>query len=102
MTINRQPLHCPVGQYHNCAMTMWLPNLEGRRGPVYRRIADAIDEEVQKGNLRAGARLPPHRDKAHHLRGTAPPLTRAQTQAARPGPTSGHGRGRALRPGTEI
>jgi len=30
-------------------------DLEGRRGPVYRRIADAIDEDVQKGSLRAGA-----------------------------------------------
>ena len=24
-------------------MTMWLPNLESRKGPVYRAIADAID-----------------------------------------------------------
>ena len=27
-------------------MTMWLPNLESRKGPVYRAIADAIDEDV--------------------------------------------------------
>ena len=35
-------------------MTMWLPNLEGRKGPVYRAIADALDEDIQRGALRAG------------------------------------------------
>ena len=83
-------------------MTMWLPNLEGRRGPVYRRIADAIDEDVQKGSLRAGARLPPHRDMADHLGVTVTTVTRAYTEAARRGLISGHvGRGTFIR-GQEI
>ena len=60
-------------------MTMWLPNLEGRRGPVYRAIADAIDEGVLNGTLRAGARLPPHRDLADHLGVTVTTITRAYT-----------------------
>lgn len=77
---------------------MWLPNLEGRRGPVYRRIADAIDEDVQKGNLRPGARLPPHRDMADHLGVTVTTVTRAYTEAARRGLISGHvGRGTFIR-----
>jgi len=81
---------------------MWLPNLEGRRGPVYRRIADAIDEDVQKGSLRAGARLPPHRDMADHLGVTVTTVTRAYTEAARRGLISGHvGRGTFIR-GQEI
>src|SRR3982750_3063525 len=79
-------------------MTMWLPNLEGRRGPVYRAIADAIDEGVQAGTLRAGARLPPHRDLADHLGVTVTTITRAYTEAARRGLTSGHvGRGTFIR-----
>src|SRR5258706_14055019 len=83
-------------------MTMWLPNLEGRRGPVYRCIADAIDEDVQKGSLRAGARLPPHRDMADHLGVTVTTVTRAYTEAARRGLISGHvGRGTFIR-GQEI
>jgi DNA-binding transcriptional MocR family regulator len=69
-------------------MTMWLPNLEGRRGPVYRAIADAIDEGVQDGTLRAGARLPPHRDLADHLGVTVTTITRAYSEAARRGLTS--------------
>src|SRR4051812_22729299 len=80
------------------AMTMWLPNLDGRRGPVYRAIADAIDDSVQDGTLRAGARLPPHRDLADHLGVTVTTITRAYTEAARRGLTSGHvGRGTFVR-----
>src|SRR5687767_4963274 len=83
-------------------MTMWLPNLEGRRGPKYRVIADAIDEGVQNGTLRAGTRLPPHRDLADHLGVTVTTVTRAYTEAARRGLTSGHvGRGTFIR-GAEV
>jgi DNA-binding transcriptional MocR family regulator len=80
-------------------MTMlWLPDLERRRGPVYRAIADAIDEAVQSGALRAGTRLPPHRDLADHLGVTVTTITRAYTEAARRGLTSGHvGRGTFIR-----
>ena len=77
---------------------MWMPKLDGRNGPVYRAIADAIDEDVQNGALRAGARLPPHRDLADHLGVTVTTITRAYTEAARRGLTSGHvGRGTFIR-----
>jgi DNA-binding transcriptional MocR family regulator len=80
---------------------MWLPNLDGRPGPKYRAIADAIDEDVQNGVLAAGARLPPHRDLANHLGVTVTTITRAYTEAARRGLSSGHvGRGTFIR-GTE-
>ena len=83
-------------------MTMWVPDLANRKGPVYRAIADAIDDEVQKGTLRAGARLPPHRDLADHLGVTVTTITRAYTEAARRGLTSGHvGRGTFIR-GSEF
>ena len=77
---------------------MWIPVIEGRRGPVYRAIADAIDEDIQRGSLRAGMRLPPHRDLADHLGVTVTTVTRAYTEAARRGLTSGHvGRGTFIR-----
>src|SRR3989442_8588053 len=72
-------------------MTMWLPDLRTRRGPVYRAIADAIDEDVQRGALRAGARLPPHRDLADHLGVTVTTVTRAYQEATRRGLIAGHG-----------
>lgn len=81
---------------------MWLPTLDGRRGPKYRAIADAIDQDVQNGALRAGMRLPPHRDLADHLGVTVTTITRAYTEAARRGLISGHvGRGTFIR-GTEV
>ena len=77
---------------------MWLPKLDSRRGPVYRAIADALDEDVQNGALRAGMRLPPHRDLADHLGVTVTTITRAYAEAARRGLTSGHvGRGTFIR-----
>ena len=79
-------------------MTMWLPKLESRRGPVYRAIADALDEDVQNGALRAGTRLPPHRDLADHLGVTVTTITRAYAEAALRGLTSGYvGRGTFIR-----
>jgi DNA-binding transcriptional MocR family regulator len=77
---------------------MWLPNIDSRKGPVYRAIADAIDEDVQSGILRAGSRLPPHRDLADHLGVTVTTITRAYTEAARRGLINGHvGRGTFIR-----
>src|SRR5262245_17925157 len=79
-------------------MTMWLPDLGRRPGPVYRAIADAIDEDVQRGALRAGARLPPHRDLADHLGVTVTTVTRAYQEATRRGLIAGHvGRGTFIR-----
>ena len=79
-------------------MTMWLPELQGRKGPVYRAIADAIDDDVQKGTLRAGARLPPHRELADRLGVTVTTITRAYTEATRRGLIAGHvGRGTFIR-----
>jgi DNA-binding transcriptional MocR family regulator len=77
---------------------MWVPRLDGRRGPVYRAIADALDEDVRTGALRAGARLPPHRHLADQLGVTVTTVTRAYAEAARRGLTSGHvGRGTFIR-----
>src|SRR5687767_6514803 len=91
-------VHCSRNNEYIAAMTMWLPNLEGRGRPVYRAIADAIDEDVQNGALRAGARLPPHRDLADHLGVTVTTITRAYTEASRRGLISGHvGRGTFIR-----
>src|SRR4029434_6285403 len=80
------------------AMTMWLPNLETRRGPVYRAIADAIDDDVQKGALRAGPRLPPQHNLSDHRVVSVTPTTRAYAEASRRGLISGHvGRGTFIR-----
>src|SRR6185436_9268962 len=102
MTINKTTVALKRFNSYIAAMTMWMPNLEGRGAPKYRAIADAIDEDVKNGALRPGARLPPHRELADHLDVTVTTITRAYTEAARRGLISGHvGRGTFIR-GTEV
>jgi hypothetical protein len=40
----------------------WAPVLQGREGPKYLAIADAIAADVAAGRLAPGDRLPPQRD----------------------------------------
>jgi DNA-binding transcriptional MocR family regulator len=79
-------------------MTIWSPRLEGRKGPRYRAIVDALAEDFAAGELREGARLPTHRDLAETLGVTVGTVTRAYAEAARRGLVSGEvGRGTFVR-----
>ncbi len=55
-------------------MAIWLPTLDGRRGPQYLRIVEALAEAVADGSLPPGTRLPPHRELAYQL-GLSPNTT---------------------------
>lgn len=80
-------------------MDQWLPRLEGRAGPRYRAIADALQQDIQEGRLSAGSRLPTHRDLAWRLGVTVGTVTRAYVEAERRGLISGEvGRGTYVRP----
>src|ERR1700722_18869410 len=48
-------------------MKYWAPVLQGREGPKYLAIADAIAADVAAGRLAPGDRLPPQRDLAGRL-----------------------------------
>lgn len=75
-------------------MTNWTPELEGRAGPRYRAIADALADDVAAGRLAAGARLPTHRDLAYRLGVTVGTITRAYAEAEKRGLIGGEvGRG---------
>lgn len=79
-------------------MTMWIPDLRQRSGPRYLAIADALADDARGGRLRAGARLPTHRDLADHLGMTVGTITRAYAEATRRGLVSGEvGRGTFVR-----
>ena len=83
-------------------MTSWRPNLQSRRGPRYRAIAQALAEDVETGRLLPGQRLPTHRDLAYALGVTIGTVTRAYAEAERQGLTAGEvGRGTFVRPRTE-
>lgn len=79
-------------------MSMWTPRLRDSKLPIYLKIADAIQEDVDSGRLAAGARLPPHRDLAYELGTTAVTIGRAYAEAARRGLVAGEvGRGTFVR-----
>lgn len=79
-------------------MTMWAPRIEGRKAPLFAAIADALGEDVSRGRLREGDRLPTHRELADRLGVTVGTVTRAYAEAARRGLVTGEvGRGTFVR-----
>jgi DNA-binding transcriptional MocR family regulator len=77
---------------------MWTPSLEGRSGPTYRAIADAIADGIASGILKTGDRMPTHRDLAWTLKVTVATITRAYQEARRRGLVEGEvGRGTFVR-----
>ncbi|MEO8378520.1 MAG: PLP-dependent aminotransferase family protein [Acidobacteriota bacterium] len=79
-------------------MTLWAPRLPAAGGPIYGRIADALERDVRAGMLVAGSRLPTHRQLARSLGITAVTATRAYAEAARRGLVeSSSGRGTFVR-----
>lgn len=79
-------------------MTNWLPDITGHEIPRYRAIADALAEDVSRGVLKPGTRLPTHRELAYHLKVTVGTVTRAYAEAERRGLIGGEvGRGTFVR-----
>lgn len=64
-------------------MSIWLPNLDGRAGPKYLQIVDAMADDIASGALAPGARLPPHRELAYRLGISANTTGRAYSEAVR-------------------
>jgi DNA-binding transcriptional MocR family regulator len=80
---------------------MWQPNLDNRRGALYRMIADALADDIAAGRLPAGTRLPTHRALADRVGVTVGTITRAYAEAERRGLVDATvGRGTFVRQGT--
>ncbi len=79
-------------------MSIWTPDLQGRGGPLYRAIVDALADDVRDGRLAVGSRLPPQRDLAFRLGVTVGTVARAYAEAEKRGLVSGEvGRGTYVR-----
>lgn len=79
-------------------MSIWMPTLADRSGPLYRAIVDALAEDIGTGVLAPGARLPTHRELAFRLKVTVGTVARAYAEAERQGLVSGEvGRGTYVR-----
>lgn len=84
-------------------MTIWTPSLEGRPGPTYKAIAQAIGDAISDGTLSVGDRLPTHRDLAWSLGITVATVTRAYQEARRQGYVEGEvGRGTFVRASPDL
>lgn len=78
---------------------MWLPELDPAR-PVYRAIAEAIAQDIERGRLTAGERLPAQRDLARALSLNLSSVTKAYRLAFELGLVNGEtGRGTFVRIG---
>ncbi|OEJ68658.1 aminotransferase-like domain-containing protein [Magnetovibrio blakemorei] len=64
-------------------MTMYTPSIEGRHGPKYRVIADAVSDDIRSKTLLPGTKLPTHRDLAYRLGVTVGTITRAYAELQR-------------------
>lgn len=51
-------------------MTHWLPDISSGSGPLYVRLADAIEADIAAGHLPVGTKLPPQRNLAYDLKVT--------------------------------
>ena len=65
----------------------WVPTLNDREGPLYRRIVEALAADVARGRLLRGQQLPTHRALAKALGIDLTTVTRAYTEARRCGLT---------------
>lgn len=66
-------------------MTMWTPDLAAYSGPLYLRLANAIEHAIGQGELASGTRLPTQRALADRLGVTVGTITRAYAEAERRG-----------------
>jgi DNA-binding transcriptional MocR family regulator len=75
-------------------MTTWLPDLTAGTGPLYQRLADCIETDIDRGVIGAGTKLPPQRDLAYDIGATVGTVGRAYQLLRERGLVSGEvGRG---------
>ncbi|MDS1135103.1 aminotransferase-like domain-containing protein [Nitratireductor indicus] len=80
-------------------MTNWLPNLSAGSGPLYARLADQIEHDIEAGVLAGGAKLPPQRNLAYDIGVTIGTVSRAYALVRERGLISGEvGRGTYVLP----
>ena len=56
----------PVNSFDNYPMT-WKPDLSNIKGPLYKALANLLEEDIRNGVLKPGDKLPPQRELADFL-----------------------------------
>lgn len=79
-------------------MTIWPPKRQDLHRPAYRTLAEIVLKAIDAGELRAGDRLPTHRDLAFQLSVSVQTVSRAYDELIRRGAICGEvGRGTFVR-----
>lgn len=63
--------------------TDWVPDLTATTGPMYKRIAQALIQDIRSGKLRPGDQLPPNRQLSSQLGVTVGTVSRAFGEVVR-------------------
>jgi DNA-binding transcriptional MocR family regulator len=66
-------------------MKTWAPSIQGREGPKYLALADAIAADIASGRLAPGDRLPPQRELASRIGIDFTTVARGYVEAAKRG-----------------
>lgn len=56
----------PINSFDNYPMT-WRPDLSNIKGPLYKALANLLEEDIKNGVLKPGDKLPPQRELADFL-----------------------------------
>lgn len=56
----------PINSFEHYPMS-WKPVLEGESGPLYKALANLLEEDIRSGKLLPGTKLPPQRELADYL-----------------------------------
>jgi len=56
----------PINSFENYPMS-WKPCLANAQGPLYKALASMLEEDIKKGELTPGTKLPPQRELADYL-----------------------------------
>ena len=70
-------------------MTIWCPSIQSGEGSLYKRLADAIEQDIFSGLLHPGQKLPTHRDLADLLEINVTTVTRGYKEAEKRGLIAG-------------
>lgn len=84
-------------------MTTWLPDLSEGSGPLYLRLAERLERDIEHGVLAEGTKLPPLRNLAFDVGVTVGTVSRAYSLARERGLVSGEvGRGTYVLPRGDV
>lgn len=56
----------PVNSFDNYYMS-WKPDIKNIKSPIYKGLADILENDIKTGKLKAGTKLPPQRELADFL-----------------------------------